>query len=105
MPVSARSPVELILREPRVEKSGDQRRLFHAVCADLAPHLGLTPGQTKEVVKEQFFGVEIRTVLGVERRFVQSSEDSDREEYSRLIDFAYQLGAEQGIALADRRTR
>ena len=103
--VSEGAPLELILRTERKEKSPAQRALFHAVCADLAPHLGLTPGETKQLIKEIFYGVETRTVLGVERRFTQSSEDSDREEYSRLIDCAYQTSAEQGINIPDRRPR
>lgn len=101
--VSESAPLELILRTERKEKSPAQRALFHAVCGDLAPLLGLAPAETKQLIKEQFYGVETKVVLGVPRRFTQASEDSDREEYSRLIDFAYQLGAEQGFNIPDRR--
>jgi len=96
-------PVELIVREIRKEKTPDQRRLFHAICGDIAPQLGLTPGQTKQYIKEEFYGIETKIVLGKLRHFVQSTEDSDREEYSRLIDFAYQWAAEAGVVIPDRR--
>lgn len=99
----ARRPVELIVREERIEKSGGQRRLWHAVLGDLAPRLGLSPKETKQLVKEEFYGVEVREVLGRRYRFVPSTEDSDRDEYGRLIEFTYQLAAENGIELPDRR--
>lgn len=101
--VSPNAPLELILRTERKEKTAAQRALFHAVMADLAPQFALTPAETKQPIKQQFYGIEKRTVLGVERTFVQSSEESDREEYSRLIDFAYQFSAENGIHVSDRR--
>ena len=102
--VSSESPLEVIVRAPRKEKSHDQRALWHAVMADLAPELGLTPGQTKQLIKEEFYGIEVKTVFGRRHEFVQSSEDSDRAEYSRLIDFTYQFSAENGIILNDRRS-
>ena len=98
-----RHPVELIVREERVEKTHEQRKLFHAVCSDLAPHFALSPGGMKLKVKASFYGVEIRDEDGVYYAVVPSSEDSDREEYSRLIDHAYQMGAEQGVVVQDRR--
>lgn len=96
---------ELILREARVEKTDAQRRLWHAVVGDLAPILGLTPGETKHLVKAEFYGSETRTVMGRAHEFVRSSEGSDREEYGRLIDFTYELAAREGINLNDRRTK
>jgi hypothetical protein len=98
-------PVVLVLREELVEKTPAQRALFHAICGDLAPHLGLTPRACKLLVKARFYGVEAADHDGVIVAIVPSSEDSDREEYSQLIDFAYQMAAEQGIHLADRRTK
>jgi hypothetical protein len=100
-----RRPLEIIVREERIEKSNEQRKLFHAVCADLAPHLGLTPRACKLRMKADFYGVEVVNEDGVIVAVVPSSEDSDREEYSRLIDHTYQFAAEQSIALADRRTK
>ena len=102
--VSSESPIEVIVRTPRKEKSHDQRALWHAVMAELAPQLGLTPGQTKQLIKAEFYGTEQKVVNGRVYEFTQSSEDSDRAEYSHLIDFTYQLAAEQGIAILDRRT-
>ncbi len=103
MPVSKARPIEVVVREPRREKSGDQRRLFHAVCADIALELGLTPGQVKDAIKVDFYGEETFIINGVRYAHVQSTEDSDREEYSRLIDHAYQWSAENGVVIPDRR--
>lgn len=101
----ARCPVEVIVREERVEKTAPQRALFHAACSDLAPLLGLTPGQTKLRVKAAFYGVDVKTENGVYVALVPSSESSDREEYSRLIDHVYQFAAEGGFELPDRRAK
>lgn len=116
-------PAELVFRSEREEKTHGDRKLFHAACADIAPHWGLTPGQTKSKVKEDFYGVEVivepgrltdaemvafkglLAKLGHYEVVVQSSEDSDREEYIRLIDHAYQMAAESGANVTDRRTR
>lgn len=105
--VSEAAPLELILRTQRLEKTGAQRALFHAICADLAPHMHMAPGAVKLKVKASFYGVEIRDpeADGVFYAVVPSSEDSDREEYSRLIDHAYQWAAEKGINIPDRRPR
>lgn len=101
--VSESAPLELILRTERKEKSPAQRALFHAVCADIAPLVGLTPGGAKLKIKASFYGVDIIGEGGVYYALVPSSEDSDREEYSRLIDHAYQWAAEAGFNIPDRR--
>lgn len=101
----ATMPCELVFRSERVEKTAGQRNLFHAVCSDLAPHFGLTPGGMKLKVKASFYGIEIRDEAGIYYAVVPSSEDSDREEYGRLIDHAYRMGAEQGFAVPDRRKK
>lgn len=94
---------EIIIRPQRKEKTHDMRALWHAVMGEAAPHLGLTPGQTKQLIKQEFFGVDEKVVAGRRYEFVQSSEESDRQEYSRLIDFTLQFLAEQGIHIQDRR--
>lgn len=119
----ARNPCELIVRNVREEKTHGDRKLFHAVCADIAPHWGMTPGATKTKVKEDFYGATVSIEpgrlsteelvafkrlldkLGHYEVVVQSSEDSDREEYCRMIDHAYQMAAESEIQIPDRRTR
>ncbi len=119
----AEHPADLILREPRVEKEGWQRNLFHAVCADIAAHWGLSPGETKRKIKESFYGAEVEIEAGklTEKEVaefqrllrkigpyevvVQSSEDSDYDEYNRLTDHAYVMAADSGVRLPDRRLR
>ena len=98
-----RHPMELILREEYVEKTHDQRKLFHAICNEAAPLLSLTPRATKLKIKADFYGVEVIDQDGVIVAVVPSSESSDREEYSRLIDHAYQFCAEAGVFIPDRR--
>lgn len=91
-------PVELIAREVVHPLSPPQRRLFHAICADAAPHFGMTPREYKEGVKDYYFGEEWR-----ELDF--STEDLDHEHYGHLIETAYMIAAEHGVYLADRRPR
>lgn len=100
-----RHPVTLIVREEIREKTPEQRALWHAVIGDLAPKMGLTPAQTKLRVKAAFWGVEVQGEGDFYYALVPSSEDADREEYSRLIEFTYQYAAEAGIVLVDRRER
>ena len=103
--VAPGAPLELILRTERKEKTHEQHKLFHAVCADIAPLVGLTPGGAKLKIKASFYGVEIIGEGGVYYALVPSSEESDREEYSRLIDHAYQWAAEAGHNIPDRRVK
>ncbi len=105
VPFDPARPLELILRTERKEKTGAQRALFHAVCAELAPHLGETPGQVKLRIKADFYGVEVRHENGTYYGLVPSSEDSDREEYTRLIDHVYQFAAKAGVFLQDQRPK
>lgn len=118
-----RHPTELIVRPERRPIEGWRRRLFHAACAELAPHWGLTPGETKTKVKEDFYGTEVIVQrgrltaeeliefkrlldkLGHYQIVVQSTEDSDDEEYERLTDHLYLMASESGFPLADRRTK
>lgn len=98
-------PTELIMRAEYRQKTDAQRKLFHAVCADVAPLWGLTPRAVKLKVKADFYGVEVIDRDGVIVAVVPSSEDSDREEYSRLIDHTYQMAAESGFEIPDRRPK
>ena len=105
----ARLPVgpevaEVIVRSPRKEKSHEQRGLFHAVCSDIGLELGETPGHVKSAIKFDFYGLDEFTVGGQTVFDVQSSEESDRAEYSRLIDHAYRWAAERDVVILDRRT-
>lgn len=94
-PDFARYPCEVIIREELVPLSDRQRALFHAVCADAAPHFGQTPGQFKKDVKREYFGD------GFEH---MSTEDLSHEQYGQLIDTAYLVAAEGGVVIPDRRS-
>lgn len=108
--VNTDTPMELIFRTEHAPKSPEQRRLFHAICSDIAKEMGLTPAEVKWKIKASFYGAELYKVKmrdGTDAFWadVPSSEDSDKEEYSRLIDHAYRWAAENGVVIADRRAR
>jgi len=84
-----------------LNKTHEQRKKFHAICRDAGLALGLTPGQVKAAVKQDYFGIDEFKVRDKWYRMVKSSEDTDRIEYSSLIDAAYQWAAENGIAIPD----
>lgn len=118
-----RHHAELIFRDERVEKPDWARRLFHAICADLAPHWGISPAAVKARVKENFYGaevligegkltadevIELKRLLdkiGFYEVVVRSSEDSDADEYRRLTDHAILMAADDGVLIPDRRKR
>ena len=119
----AQHPSELIVREEREPIPGWARKMFHAVCAEIAPHWGLTPAQVKTRIKEDFYGAEFQIergkltddeILTLQRLLnkmgpyelvIRSSEDSDGPEYVRLVDHAYLMAADSNLHLADRRRR
>lgn len=94
MLVDPRAPVEIIARTAFVEKSPNQRNLFHAVCDEIGVQLGYFPGEFKEVVRRHYFGFDARYF---------STEDLDHEHYGHLIECTYMLAAELGINIPDRR--
>jgi len=102
-PFIQRQPLELILRELYKPKTHSQRKLFHAICADMAPHFDLTPGDMKRLIMANYGGSDMREIAGIWMHIVPSSEELEREEYSALIDSAFQLAAEAGKVVPDRR--
>lgn len=95
---------DLILSPHKRNKTHEQRKLFHALCAEVGKELGYSPGQVKEMVKEDYFGRdEIVTPSGKRYSVVKSSEDADRMEYSELIDHLIMWSAQNGFAVEDRR--
>lgn len=103
--VDPHRPFEIVLREEYKDKTDAQRRLFHAIVADGARGVGLTPAEAKQAIKRDYYGWEVRTVHGRRYELVQSSEDSDRAEYSGMIDYALMWFAEAGVVVQDRRPR
>ena len=94
---------ELEIRPRRKEKTHQQRKLFHGLCLDAGKDLGYTPGQIKALVKEDYYGRDkITTPSGKTYEIVQSSEESDRIDYSALIEHLYRWSAENGILLPER---
>ena len=81
------------------DKTHEQRKKFHAICREVGNSLGLTPGQVKAAIKQEHFGIDEFKMGDRWYRMVRSSEDTDRIEYSELIEAAYRWGAENGIAI------
>jgi hypothetical protein len=104
LPVSRERPLEIVIRSPRKDKTHDQRKLWHAVLADIALDTGYTPAQIKTLIKEDYYGRD-RLTLANGRTFevLPSSEDEDRSGYSRLIDFTYDFCAQNDISIPERR--
>lgn len=100
LPVSYQHQLEIIVRDLKREKSAGQRNLFHALCSEFGSRLGMTPGAVKDFVKADFYGTESVHIGDRVVTVIRSSEDSDREEYGRLIDHVIQVAAEQGIHLS-----
>ncbi len=78
-------------------KTGQQRRLFHALCARIGREIGLEPGRVKEAIKLDFFGIDEYKIGNKWYRRVKSSEEAGKIEYSELIDFAYRWAADNGV--------
>lgn len=100
-----RHPVELIVRDLKKGITYEQRGLFHAVIADVAPFFDLTPADMKRLVMAKYAGAEMREVAGIYMMIVPSTEDLSREQYSALIETTFQIAAEQGINVPDRRPK
>ena len=93
----------LEIRPARREKSHDQRKLFHSLCKEAGKELGHTPGQIKDMVKQEYFGLDqITTKKGKTYTVVQSSEEADRFEYSELIECLLRWASENGVLLDTR---
>lgn len=88
-------------REITHPKTHEQRKKFHKLCRLIGKEIGLTPGQVKYAVKVDHFGIDMFTLHGKTYAFVQSSEDTDRIEYSELVEAAYRWAAENGILIPD----
>jgi len=84
-----------------LDKTHEQRKKFHAICGDIGEEMGCTPGQIKAAVKQEHFGLDEFKVGNKWYRIVQSSEDTDRLDYSALIETALRWAAENGVVIHD----
>lgn len=101
--VSEAHPAEIVIRPVRKEKTHDQRAAWHALLTEFGNAIGYTLREIKEVVKREYYGTDTVTLPnGKKIEIVQSSEDEDRDGYSRLMDFTLRFAAEQGIHLEVR---
>lgn len=96
-------PFEVIVRDTKKHKTGDQRKLFHAIVSEIGLEVGEPAARIKTAIKADFYGVDSFVIRGHTYLGIQSTEESDRAEYSRLIDYAILWAAERGIIIQDRR--
>jgi hypothetical protein len=81
-----------------LDKTKEQRNAFHQLCRMIGKELGETPGHVKAAVKQEHFGIDEFKIGNKWYRTVKSSEDTDRIEYSELIETALRWAAtEHGI--------
>lgn len=101
--VTEQDDLEIELRTRRKEKSHQQRKLFHGLCTEAGKELGLTKAAVKEIVKEEHFGRD-RFIApnGKVYDILPSSEESDRYDYSALIETLLRWAAENGVPLDTR---
>lgn len=90
---------EIVVREHDPDKTDLQRRKWHAILSEVGNKYGFTKGQVKHAVKAEFYGLEDYVIDGKTYTHCESSEDSKRGEYSRLIDFTYQWCSERGFVI------
>jgi hypothetical protein len=83
------------------DKTHEQRKKFHAICREISNQIGLTPGQVKAAIKQDQFGIDEFKMGNKWYRTVKSSEDTDRVEYSELIEAAYRWGAENEVVITE----
>ncbi len=81
------------------DKSHEQRKKWHAMLTEIGNQVGATMGQVKHAIKVEFYGLEDYELDGKAYTFVQSSEESKKGEYSRLIEYTYQWAAERGLTV------
>jgi len=82
------------------DKTSEQRKLFHALCARLGEEIGMHAGDVKEIAKAKLMGW--RTVKFGGMNLVVAdghSEKLSRKKYSELIEVVYELAAEAGVAI------
>ena len=93
---SNREALAMMLNKIEAEGTG---WLKQALGRDIGREIGLTPGQVKAAVKQEYFGIDEFKMGDKWYRMVKSSEEADRIEYSELIESAYRWAAENGIAI------
>lgn len=105
--LKAPKPMEIIVRRYKRDKTAEQRGWFHSLCTLLGADVGYSMGAVKEIVKQRVFGTDTVAVGPRTYTVTPSSERDDdgeerkTDEYAKLIDEIYLLGAEAGIVLPD----
>lgn len=87
----------------KLDKTNSQRNLFHKLYRIIGAEQGETPGHVKYAIKSDFYGVDEYKIGTRWYRGVRSTESSERDEYSALIDFTYIWAAQNlGMTLAGK---
>lgn len=91
--------MEVIIQPHVDDQTHEQRQFFHVLVGILAKDLGYNPNEMKQAIKCDYYGSEMKMILGKEREIVQSTTKNNKDEYSLLIEHTYKLAAEQGCVL------
>ena len=78
-------------------KSDRQRGIFHAMLDEISELTGHTPAEVKSFIKEDYLGYTEKKFGGKWRRVLRSTEELDRGDYSKLIEYVPVWRSENGI--------
>ena len=96
-------PMQVIIKLYKKDKTAEQRNFWHVLLGILSEETGYTVGEVKELIKKDELGTKDVMIGKVLHTVTESSEEANRETYSRLIEATYRLGAEAGISLPNPR--
>lgn len=95
--------MEVVIREYKEDKSGEQRGWWHTLIGIVANETGYSPAETKELIKRNYLGETTVCIGNITKTVTSSSEALKMADYAKLIDATYKLGAEAGIQLPNPR--
>ena len=78
-------------------KTDRQRGIFHVLVDEISELTGHTPAEVKSFIKEDYLGFTEKKFGGKWRRVLRSTEELDRGDYSKLIEYVPVWRSENGI--------
>ena len=94
-------PVQVVtIKDWHIDKTSEQRKFFHMLCAIFADEIGMHSGEIKEIAKAKLAGWKTIQYGGINLVVADlSSEKLSMAKYSELIEVLYELAAESGVTL------
>ena len=95
-------PYMLSLKRFRPPKTNEQCALLHVLWREIAIHVGRGEDEIKDIFKAEYGPEEVKkTPDGNRVRILKSVSDYSFDECSKMIERAYQKGAEWGVEFAE----